>query len=298
MRILRIVLVVGVMLVNVASAVPVRGIDLDFVYIANAGNVADTQIMDDDTSGYGAVSNNYYIGKYEVTNSQWNAFVSEVGAPIGTGYWANAYDEEASLYTSDLQPANKVSWFETLQFCNYLTTGDKSQGVYIFNGNNTNPGEFMGINDSLKTGLTPAYWLPTEDEWYKAAYFKPDGSGYSLYANGTDTMPIAGVDSNYNQSLPYSGPWNIYSGSEEQNGTFNMMGNVWEWNETNCIAALRGMRGGTFDVFTGPASDARAQYLNPRTEYDNTGFRIATNVPEPATLLLLTLGAVMIRRKR
>jgi len=39
------------------------------------------------------------------------------------------------------------------------------------------------------------YVIPTEDEWYKAAYYA--GSGYSLYAFGTDTAPIAGTDTNY-----------------------------------------------------------------------------------------------------
>ena len=31
----------------------------------------------------GAVGYNYRIGKYEVTNAQWNAFTAAVGAPTG-----------------------------------------------------------------------------------------------------------------------------------------------------------------------------------------------------------------------
>ncbi len=69
--------------------------------------------------------------------------------------------------------------------------------------------------------------IPTEDEWYKAAYWT--GSGYSTYANGTDTPPVVQVDANYS---PTDGPWNIATGSQEQNGTFNMMGNVAEWSES------------------------------------------------------------------
>ncbi len=64
--------------VNFASADTIRGIGMDFVTIGNPGNAADTQVMDfgDNTTGYGAVGNNYRIGKYEVTNSQWNSFTA------------------------------------------------------------------------------------------------------------------------------------------------------------------------------------------------------------------------------
>lgn len=50
--------------VNVGSAAVVRGIDIDFVSIGNAGNGPDT-------NAYGAVANDYFLGKYEVTNAQW-----------------------------------------------------------------------------------------------------------------------------------------------------------------------------------------------------------------------------------
>jgi hypothetical protein len=77
-------------------------------------------------------------------------------------------------------PTNNVSWYEVAQFCNWLTSGDKSKGVYQFSGNNANPGNFLGINRiSAQTTYGKIYAIPTEDEWYKAAYFKPDGSGYT-----------------------------------------------------------------------------------------------------------------------
>ena len=43
-------------------------------------------------------------------------------------------------------------------------------------------------------------------------------AGYSLYANGTNTAPIAGVDTNYNNVIGH--PWDVGSGTMEQNGTF------------------------------------------------------------------------------
>jgi formylglycine-generating enzyme required for sulfatase activity len=275
--------------VSLALADNIRGINIDFVTIGNAGNATDI-------TGYGAVGDNYRIGKYEVTNAQWDAFTATAGAP--TGNLNDVYDK-ISYYTDAQQPTNNTSWYEALQFCNYLTSGNKSKGVYQFSGNNTNPGDFLGIDrTAAQTAYGTIYFLPTEDEWYKAAYYKPDSSGYSLYANGTNTFPVAGVDSNYDNA--YDGiPWNVGAGTIEQNGTFDMMGNVWEWMgslnyDSECV-----IRGGSF--YAGPHvayldSSYRRAYL-PGECYD-IGFRVASSIPEPASLLLLSLGGLLAIRKK
>jgi len=267
--------------VNFASADVIRGIDINFVNIGNAGNAGDTQVMNDGTTGYGAVSSNYRIGKYEVTAAQWQTINTAAG--IGdSGYW------------SGNQPTAAISWYEAAQFCNYLTSGDKYSGAYKFDIS----GNFLSIDrvSSISTYGT-TYVIPTEDEWYKAAYFKPNASGYSLYANGTDTAPVAGVNSNYNKVI--GAPWNINSGTQEQNGTFDMMGNVWEWNETLFVfsdSSTRGIRGGSYDreVFT-LASSGRG--IGPYSEYNEVGFRVA-EVPEPASAAIMTLAGLFIALKR
>jgi len=81
-----------ILAVNVVSATPVQGIDIEFVTIGNASNAGDTRGAAN-PSGAGAVAYDYSIGKYEITNGQWNTFVLAAGAP--TGNPSNAYDESA-----------------------------------------------------------------------------------------------------------------------------------------------------------------------------------------------------------
>ena len=274
--------------VNFASADTIQGINIDFVTIGNPGNAADTG----GTPGCGAVSYNYRIGKYEVTNAQWNTFTAAAGAPTGNPSYA--YDDSAQ-WTGAQQPTNRVGWYEAAQFCNYLTSGDKSKGAYQFSGNNANPGSFQGINRTAAiSSYGIAYVIPTENEWYKAAYFKPNGSGYLPYANGTGTAPIAGVQSNYDYAI--GAPWDITNGTQEQNGTFDMMGNVWEWNET-VVGPNRSYRGGSYAYYDYGLSSSCRYDDDPYDESGNMGFRVAS-VPEPATILLLSLGGLALIKKR
>jgi len=275
---------------NITSAVIIRGINIDFVTIGNPGNSGDTRDAAN-PYGCGLVDYTYQIGKYEITNGQWDAFVSSAGAP--TGNPIDAYDDSA-YWTGTNIPTTEVSWYEALQFFNYLTSGDKSQGAYQFSGDNTNPGDFLGIDrDSAVSTYGIIYVLPTEDEWYKAAYYT--GSGYSTYANGTDTAPIAGVDTNYDDAIGQ--PWDVGSGTQEQNGTYDMMGNVSEITETVYGGGSRS-HGGCYWKDEDDLSTASPQWFL-HLHYDNSycGFRVAS-IPEPSTFLLFGLGAIILRRKR
>jgi formylglycine-generating enzyme required for sulfatase activity len=277
---------------NFVSADIIRGINIDFVNIGYAGNAADTLSTARPTN-CGAVAYNYKIGKFEVTNAQWNTFVSLAGAPTGT----DGTYTTGSYYTGNLQPVGATSWYESLQFCNYLTSGNKYAGAYKF----SSAGTFLGIDRAaaLATYGT-VYVLPTNDEWYKAAYFKADASGYSKFANGTDTAPVAkGTDTNWGYSL--STPWNVGSGTMEQNDTYDMMGNMWEmteslWNTTN----YRSARGGfwsTADWLPSYLSSEFQAYQDVNREITSVGFRVAV-IPEPATMIILALGGLALLRKK
>jgi formylglycine-generating enzyme len=242
--------------VNFSSADNIRGINIDFVTIGHPGNAGDTRTGVDQNGralarpfGCGAVAYTYRIAKFELTNAQWDLFVSLAGAPAGTG---GGYDT-GSYYLGAQKPVGAVTWNEEAQFCNWLTSGDKSKGAYLFSGNNANAGAFLGIDrEAAKATYGTIYVIPTESEWYKAAYFKAEPNVFSQYANGTNVAPpIKGAESNWGWGYAGMGvPWNVGTGLQEQNGTYDMMGNFWEWTETIFVDSsqnvYRVLRGGAF----------------------------------------------------
>ena len=272
---------------------------IDFVDISGSTNPS---------SGYGIVNEDYRMGTYEITNDQWNKFVNDYGAVTGSP--SSVYDESAYWTGTDV-PTNELSWYEGAQFINYLNTSTDHQAAYKFTGTQGTSGYSLAVWESGDVGYdadnpyrnsNAFYFLPTEDEWVKAAYW--NGTSLQTYATTDDSIPTAGFDTNYDYAVGQ--PWNVGSGSEELNGTFDMMGNVSEWMESPWTSgdylpgSYRGIRGGSY-TDSGLGYSLRSSYrvfgLSPDVESYGVGFRVAS-VPEPATLILLGLGAVMLRRKR
>ncbi|MFH1369945.1 MAG: SUMF1/EgtB/PvdO family nonheme iron enzyme [Planctomycetota bacterium] len=267
---------------------------IDLVTISGATNP---------TGGYGIVNEDYRIGIYEITNDQWTKFTNSYGTPYGDP--TNAYNESSSFMGTNV-PTNEVSWYEAAQFVNWLNTSTGHAAVYKFTGTKGTSNYTLGVWDStdawggtnLYRHKDAYYFLPTEDEWVKAAYW--NGTSLQTYATIDDTLPVAGDDTNYDRAVGQ--PWSVGSGSEELNGTYDMMGNVLEWMESPSNSGRytpgsdRIMHGGYY------TSDSYYISSSPRTvnvvyfENDSVGFRVAS-IPEPTSLMLLGLGGLLLRRK-
>jgi formylglycine-generating enzyme len=185
-----------------------------------------------------------------------------------------------------------------------------------------------GTNEVRSTSAK--FWIPSEDEWYKAAYYDPNGGIYYDYPTGTNTVPysdnpsslntpddtnVANFYKNDSDANGYDGGYAVtgstsyvssqnyltdvgaYSLATSPYGTFDQGGNVWEWNEAVISSLFRGFRGGSW-IYLDPVLRAISRNSNiPSDENYDIGFRVAT-VPEPSTVLLGTLAVVGLLMRR
>jgi formylglycine-generating enzyme required for sulfatase activity len=272
---------------------------IDYITVGNLGNAADT-------TGYGAVGYEYQIGKYEVTNAQYAEFLNAKASTDSHGLYNSSMSSygitrsgSSGSYTyavtsgMENRPVVYVSWFDAARFSNWLSNGqgngDTETGSYNLNG--ASSGLILPIADAKIR-------LPSEDEWYKAAYYNGATSTYSLYPNGQNSITMS--DANYNSGE--SAEVGTYSGDPSYYVTFDQGGNVWEWNDAVIPDSSRGVRGGAWSDFGAYlASSQRTEYgsPSPSDENHNLGFRL-TSVPEPSAIVLTMLasGVMLIRRKR
>ena len=311
-----------------------HAVTIDWVTVGDPGNTAD------DTT-YGAVADAFQIIKYEFTNQQYKTFLNSVAATdtyslysadMGSNARGGITQSGASgSYTYAVKsnmgdkPVNYVSWFDAARVSNWLMNGatgtsSTETGAYTLAGGTS------GNAPAVNNGAT--FYVPTEDQWYKAAYYKggSTNAGYWDYATQSDTDPTAvtagstGIGSsgstgnfaNYNSAAI----WNGQTGNVTTVGTnggasaydaFDMIGNLREWNDlTGAAGSSRGLRGGYWnsdDAFS-LSSSIRSPDA-PSNESDSIGFRLASPVavPEPSTWVMGLAGLAcggweMVRRRR
>lgn len=283
-----------------ASVLPASAlVTIDYVSIGNPGNTADP------STGFGAVSYAYQIGKYEVTNAQYGEFLNTKGASNSGGIYNDSmasrgitqvsgpsgftYNVTAALAN---RPVVHVSWFDAARFANWMMngqgSGDMENGAYTLNG---------ATSGIITANIGAAVYIPTEDEWYKAAYYIAANTSYSLYPNGQNTISTA--DANYGNIVRTTTNVGSYTGDPSAYGTFDQGGNVSEWNDAVISGFFRGLRGGSW-VF--PQFVLGSPFLgngDPTVENADIGFRVAS-VPEPTSLFLALYSSsvILFRRKR
>ncbi len=290
---------------------------IDTVLVGDPGNEGDTQSQ----GTFGAVSYNFHIGKHEVTNAQYAEFLNAVAvtdpnslynASMGTAspVLGNGIvrigDPGSYQYSTVAGRANKpvvyVSFFDALRFANWLHNGQPSGSQ---NSSTTEDGAYMittqGIaSNSIVRSLDARYFVPSEDEWYKAAYYKGGGTnaGYWQWPTSSDLPPITqsppGGANSANAGNGLSGLFDVgaYTLTTSPYGAHDLGGNAMEWNEEILFTSARGIRGGAWSV---NRNNMRASVQNAffkDIEFADIGFRIATVVPE-TTSLLLTVAALV-----
>ena len=303
-------------LLSLLVAASASAVSMAWTPIGNLGNACDPQSQ----GCFGAVSHSYSIGTYEVTNSQYVEFLNAVAVRdanllynMGMQSYGITRTGIQGSYSYNVQqgfadrPVQFIALYDALRFVNWIQNGQPvgpqdrtttEDGAYTFNGYAD-----VGVRNENAT-----IFLPTEDEWYKAAYYDASASRYFDFPTSSDVQPgcraptSAHNFANCEEFPPYGPNYPVsvgsYTGSASRYGTFDQGGNVWEWTETIADGGKRVMRGGSY---TGPGAFLKADFrtvLDPTFyDYNDFGFRIAM-VPEPSTGLLMIAGVLGIAGSR
>jgi formylglycine-generating enzyme required for sulfatase activity len=346
---------------TLTAAAMAQPLSIQTVLVGNPGNAADP-LNSGSVPGIGSVGYEYHIGKYEVTNTQYVAFLNAVAAtdPFGlyNPYMSNHPSDNAysggitrsgssGSYTYSVKagyenkPVVWVSYWDAARFANWLGTG-------YTEGRATPGGALLpGAAYDLNFATNPSFsrgdrlsgakvFLPSENEWYKAAYHQPSAAGgdsdnYWLYATGSNTQPTSatpgpGVDranyyyddsvanginggyavtqsTSYNSAQNYLTDVGVYgSGSESHYGTADQNGNVWEWNDS-VVLGFRGVLGGSWIDNEFLLRSSIRYFAEPEFESYFGGFRVASlaPIPEPGTYGavagVLALAGALCRRR-
>jgi formylglycine-generating enzyme required for sulfatase activity len=322
------------------------------VPVGNAGNANDTTT----NSPYGAVAYNYNIGTYDVTLTQYTAFLNSVASTdtyglyydlsLGTNMNVAGISRSGSpgSYTYSVigdgqRPVTYVSWYSAIRFANWLTDGTTESGAYTISNGGNNSGTVTVPTTAQRAAWShgnSTYWyIPDENEWYKAAYYDPTIPGankYWLFPTRSNAYPSADVPPGGSNSANFYGTngyaltqstsristqnyltdVGAYSNSPSYYGTFDQGGDVGQFNDLDPdVASMsRGYRGGAWfgDVTN---LDALLRFTTPADlshvfETNTLGFRVAAAgpVPEPASIAILLAGGLCLlgyrwrRRKR
>ena len=206
----------------------------------------------DETEHNVSLTQGFYLGKYEVTQAQYEA--------VMTGNTDGLNAKPSEWPNNPNRPVEKVSWADAQIFLNRLNAQQSA---------------------NIPAGW--AYVLPTEAQW---EYACRAGTSTAYSWGGA----IANTNANYNAS-GYSQTRDVGLYAANPWGFFDMHGNVWEWTADwyqatyptgNPVVdptgpssgALRLFRGGSWINNDSDLRSAKRFDYTPSTRYSNVGFRI------------------------
>lgn len=205
-------IIAGLPLITTAAPVVI-----DTVPIRDAGNATDT-------TGFGKVLYDYRIGRFEITIGQYVEFLNAVAATDTHGLYSIGMASSAPVagvsrsgtagsyvyaaIGNPDRPITFVSWFDAARFANWMSNGQPAglqtattteDGAYTL----VPPFDHVGFTKNAlnpNTDRPPVWWIPSEHEWYKAAYYNPTRSGgaggYHFYPiqSPIDNVPYSAAD--------------------------------------------------------------------------------------------------------
>lgn len=254
-----------------------------YVLCGEVGNKGDAQ---NQYRGY--VGYNFYISKYELTNEEYCKFLNAVANYADPYHLYNANMshsicggidriENGEWYTYKVKegynrkPVTYLHYCDLVRYANWMHYGcpntgkselGTTEGTAVLGAYNTT--DFEDVRSGKKAvyaewgkrNVGAKYWIPSEDEWYKAAYYDPTIIGnrkYHDYPTRTSDVPthkqanyLIG-DSIFNVET-FVVDVDCFANAASYVGTQQQGGNVWEWIEDWQYGnvGVRGLRGGSW----------------------------------------------------
>jgi len=312
-----------------AAPLPSAAVNIDWVQVGNPGNAPDTASNCAGVNGTGdpscgSVGYIYYISKYDTTNAQYAEFLNAVdpGGSNTLALWNLNMQTDTSnggisfvssnasgskyVVNSGLANAPVVytTFYDALRFANWLDNGQGSgsteTGAYTLLGGAPTPTNGLWV--TANRGAT--IFLPSENEWYKAAYYNPNTQEYLAYPTASNTPTTCAAPgptvntANCNNVVGHVTNVGAYTGSPSPYGTFDQGGNVEQWNEQIVSGSKRGVRGGSWGFSADSLAASAPIDSGSSGESNLVGFRVASLVPEPGTGLLVMTGLLGLAARR
>ncbi|MCX5690331.1 MAG: SUMF1/EgtB/PvdO family nonheme iron enzyme [Planctomycetota bacterium] len=300
---------------------------IDFITIGDAGNIGYNGFAGGSVMGRGRVDYEYRLGRTEVTTAQWMEFYNTFGGrglgittPLrwGARFTGNPerwYELSDVPNAADI-PARGMSWRTCAMYCNWLCNGKSSDASAIANGAyDISTFGYVGQNytDQETHNADARYWIPTYDEWIKAAYYDPNKSGpgqagwWTVTPNRSETRLIydvpgvgqANAGFFFSNRSEYLIPLGAYPQTFSPWGMIDAAGGTSEFLESSTSVSGLRLRMAKGSSAGGGLLDARTlDYISgygtpfPSETDELYGLRVAAIVPNLGTVSVLMFGVL------
>lgn len=273
-----------------------------------------------DNSGAGGVNYNFAISRTEITVRQYCRFLNSVAKrsnPVTVALYSNTFRQFSGLQTverlgnhpnfsyvpaagQDFLPV-EVPWLDAARYCNWMHQGARANAD-LENGAYPLRGSLSGWT-GIRRNPSARFYVPSADEWYKAGYYDPNknGSGAGGYwatayrsdvysINSSNEIVLEPNRANFNTGAGWL-PVGSYPDFPSHYGTYDQVGNSWEWISDRYLYDQQGLMGGNWTTAAqaggsdsyGPGDGATGWFYAESDPNFRATFRLATRLPFQGT---------------